>query len=270
MAGEKDEFKLHQQMSSYFLTSLSNAVAATDLMAAQLEKKPKEVSVPELSKYLGILRRSQFQMLRLAENLRELTGLAEGSLKLHRETVDLDKLCFELADSVQTLLPDARISYKGPGSPCVTLCDSERIEHLLLNLISNSLLHCEGEGGAVRIQLGRTEDTLQVVVSDNGSGIPREKMDTLFSDYLRGPRLSEAGRGAGIGLGVAEQIARAHGGSLIVTSEEGHGTKVVFSLPRVNTGELRSYREPGGSRMRGLMIGLSDVLEADKFRKPYL
>ena len=269
MAEDKDELKLHRQLGSYFLNSLNNAIAATDLMAAQLEKDPEEASVPELSKYLGILRRNQFQMLRLAENLRELTGLTQGSLKLHRETVDLDKLCCELADSVQALLPDARISYKGPGEPCVTLCDSERIERLLLNLISNSLLHCEA-GGAVRIQLGRTEDTLQVVVSDNGSGIPREKMDTLFSDYLRSTRMTETGRGAGIGLSVAEKIARAHGGSLVVTSEEGHGAKVVFSLPHISTGELRSYREPRGSRMRGLLIGLSDVLCADKFQKPYL
>ncbi len=269
MAGEKNDLKLHQQMSSYFLNSLTNAIAATDLIAAQLEKQPEEELSPDLSKYLSILRRNQFQMLRLAENLRELTGLTEGSLKLHRETVDLDRLCGDLADSVQALIPDMSVSYKGPGEPCVTLCDPERIERLLLNLISNSLNHC-GEDGAVRIQLGRTEDTLQVVVSDNGSGIPREKMDTLFSDYLRDPQLSEAGRGAGIGLAVAEQIARAHGGSLIVTSEEGHGAKVVFSLPRVNPGELRSFREPGCGRMRGLMIGLSDVLGADKFRKPYL
>ena len=189
--------------------------------------------------------------------------------QLHRETVDLDKLCGELAESVQAMLPDLQITYKGPAEPCITLCDSEQLERLILNLMSNSLLHCE-EGGGVRLQLGRTEDTLQIVVSDNGSGIPRENMDTLFSDYLRLPRLSEAGRGAGIGLSVAEKIAKAHGGTLVVTSEEGHGTKVVFSLPYVFTGQLRSYREPHGSRMRGLLIGLSDVLGSDKFQKPYL
>ena len=269
MSGEKDELKLHEQMSNYFLNSLNNAIAATDLMAAQLEKRPEDASVPDIAKYLSILRRSQFQMLRLAENLRVLTGLTDGSLKLHRETVDLDRLCAELAESVQAMLPDLRITYKGPAEPCITLCDSEQLERLLLNLLSNSLLHCE-EGGGIRIQLGRTEDTLQVVVSDNGSGIPRDKMDTLFSDYLRFPRLSEAGRGAGIGLSVAEKIAKAHGGSLVVTSEEGHGTKVVFSLPHAFTGQLRSYREPRGSRMRGLLIGLSDVLSSDKFQKPYL
>ena len=82
--------------------------------------------------------------------------------------------------------------------------------------------------------------------------------------------MTERGRGAGIGLSVAELIARAHGGFLVVTSEEGHGTKAVFSLPHVYTGELRSYREPRGSRMRGLLIGLSDALGSDKFQKPYL
>jgi signal transduction histidine kinase len=269
MAEEKNELKLHQQMSNYFLSSLSNAIAAADLMAAQLEKQPEEASGPEMTKYLCILRRSQFQMLRLAENLRELTGLMEGTIRLHRETVDLNKLCADLAESVQALLPDITVSYKGPAEPCVTFCDSERIERLLLNLISNSLLHCE-EGGGVRLQLGRTADTLQIVISDNGSGIPREKMETLFTDYLREPRLAEAGRGAGIGLSVAEQIARAHGGSLVITSEEGHGTKAVFSLPHAYVGQLRSYREPGVGRMRGLLIGLSDVLGAEKFQKPYL
>ena len=269
MSGEKDELKLHEQMSNYFLNSLNNAVAATDLMAAQLEKRPEDASVPEIARYLSILRRSQFQMMRLAENLRVLSGLTEGTLKLHRETVDLDRLCAELADSAQAMLPDLTISYKGPDEACITLCDSEQIERLLLNLLSNSLLHCE-DGGAVRLQLRRTEDTLQIVVSDNGSGIPREKMGTLFSDYLRYPQLSEAGRGAGIGLSVAEKIARAHGGSLVVTSEEGHGTKAVFSLPHAYAGDLHSYREPRPSRMRSLMIGLSDVLEAGKFQKPYL
>ena len=81
MAEEKRDLKLHQQMSSYFLNSLTNAIAATDLMAAQLEKQPEEARSPDLSKYLSILRRNQFQMLRLAENLRELTGLTEGTLK---------------------------------------------------------------------------------------------------------------------------------------------------------------------------------------------
>ena len=269
VADEKDELKLHRQMGSYFLNSLNNAIAATDLMAAQLENRPEDASLPDIAKYLSILRRSQFQMLRLAENLRVLTGLTEGTMKLHRETVDLDRLCAELADSVQAMLPDLTVSYKAPEESCITLCDSEQIERLLLNLLSNSLLHCE-EGGGVRLQLRRTADTLQIVVSDNGSGIPREKMDSLFSDYLRYPQLAEAGRGAGIGLSVAEKIARAHGGSLVVTSEKGHGAKVVFSLPYVSSDQLRSYREPRRSRIRGLLIGLSDVLSADKFQKPYL
>ncbi len=268
MAGEKDELRLHQQLNSYFLASLQNAVAAADLMAARLEKTP-QADGSDLEKYLRILRHSQFQMLRLGENLRELSGLTEGTVKLYRETVDLDKLCADLADSVQALLPDVAVSYKGPAEPCVTLCDSERIERLLLNLISNSLKHCEA-GQEVRIQLQRTEDTLQVVVSDNGSGIPREKMETLFSDYLRGPDLTETGRGAGIGLHVAELIARAHGGSLVITSEEGHGTKAVFSLPHAYAGGLRSYREPRTGRMRSLLIGLADVLPSEKFQKPYL
>ncbi len=269
MADGKEELKLYQQMGSYFLNSLTNAIAATDLMSAQLEKQAENPSAPNLVKYLSILRRNQFQMQRLAENLRELTGLRDGTIKLYRETVDLDRFCADLAESVQTLVPDITITYHGPKEPCITLCDPERIERLMLNLLSNSLLHCN-EGGGIRIQLGRTAETIQIVVSDNGNGIPREKMDTLFSDYMRAVRTGETGRGAGIGLSVAEQIARAHGGSLVITSEEGHGTKAVFSLPHVSATELRSYRSLQNNRMRSLLVGLSDVLDSDKFQKPYL
>jgi two-component system sensor histidine kinase VicK len=222
-----------------------------------------------MSRYLCILRRNQFQLLRLAENLRELTVLSDGTARLQQEAVDLDRLCGELAESVQALVPEITIDYRAPSVPCVTLCDAERIEHLLLNLLSNSLLHCL-PGQAVRILLQRSEDTIQVVVSDNGSGIPREKMGTLFSDYTRRPDFAETGRGSGFGLSVAEQIARAHGGSLVITSEEGHGTKAVFSIPRVSCGELRAPRETRGNRMLGLLIGLSDAVKADKFQKPYL
>ncbi len=268
MAGAKKDPKLYPQLSGYLMNTLQNAIAAADLMSAQLEKTPEDAS-GEMSRYLCILRRSQFQLLRLAENLRELTTLSDGTESLQKKAVDLDMLCRELAESVHVLVPDIVIDYRGPSGPCVTLCDARRIEHLLLNLLSNSMLHC-ASGQSIRILLQRSEDTLQVVVSDNGSGIPREKMRTLFSDYARRPDFAETGRGSGFGLSVAEQIARAHGGSLVITSEEGHGTKAVFSIPYVNSGELHAPREPRANRMQSLLVGLSDVVKAEKFQKPYL
>ena len=161
------------------------------------------------------------------------------------------------------------IIYRPPERDCITLCDPERVERLLLNLLSNSLLHCTKDS-TVRIRLQRTDEIIQIIVSDNGSGIPRENMDALFTDYLRAPELTEEKRGAGLGLSVAHLIAKAHGGTLVITTEEGHGTKAVFSLPHEAPSYFASPHPPRRGRMRTLLIGLSDVLDHTKFRPPFL
>ncbi len=263
-----DKSQLNSQISSYLLNTVSNAVSASDLLARHLDQLPP-VAQPAIAEYLSILRRSQFQLQRMAENLRELSELEGGTGKLRTETVDLAELCSALVDGIRTLLPDVSLRLEACAEPCITVCDPDRIERLLLNLLSNSLLHLPTDG-AIRILLQRTPDTIQVVVSDNGSGIPRERMDTLFSDFVQDGGLPEAGRGAGIGLAVASLIARAHGGSLVITSGEGRGTKAVFSIPCVSSGMLRSSPAPQYGRMRNLLAALSDVLPHDRFQPPFL
>lgn len=264
--------RLLQQISRFFQASLQSSLAAADLISERLKDRPAgEGEAPEkgVGDYLGILRHSQFQMLRMTENLRLLSLLEMGQMPRHTEVVDLAELCRDICDSVRTLLPSAELSFREPASPCFTACDAELVENLLLNLLSNSLLHC-GEGGAVRVSLERTQDTLQIVVSDNGSGISKEKLETVFEDYLRPLELSESGRGLGVGLSVAEKIARFHGGSLVLTSEEGHGTKAVFSLPYVPKTEVHAAAVRRTGRMRSLLIALSDVLDSGVFREPFI
>ena len=268
MAKERDLSGLNRRFSEYLLHTLASSIAASELLSSRLEKLALKEKDPDAIKYLAILRHSQFQSLRLAENLQELTE-EDGGTVLRRAAVDLNELCCRLADSIRVLLPDIEIVCRPSPEACITSCDEDRIERLILNLLSNSLLHTPS-GGSVLIRLQSTEETVQVVISDNGSGIPRERMDTLFSDYLRIGEFSEPHRGAGIGLAVADRIARAHGGSLVITSDEGHGTKAVFSLPRVSTLELHSYREPRYGRMRTLLIARSDVLDSDKYQPPFL
>ena len=264
--GEKSQ--LNTQISDYMLNTVSDAVSASDLLSRRLEQLAPEER-PVIAEYLSMLRRSQFQLQRMAENLREFSELENGTAILHRETVDLAALCSDLADGVHTLCPEADLRLESCPEPCITSCDPDRIERLLLNLLSNSLLHLPADG-AIRILLQRTQDTIQVVVSDNGSGIPRERMDTLFSDFVGDAELPEAGRGAGIGLMVASLIAKAHGGSLMITSGEGRGTKAVFSLPCVSESILRSSPSLRHGRMRTLLTQLSDVLGHDRFQPPYL
>lgn len=263
--------RLLMQVSGTLLNSLNSAIAASDLMARQLERQNDLENAESISNQLAMLRRSQFQILRVADNMKTLAALELNRCYLTKQTVDLWQLCADLADAVHVLVPDTEISVLPSSDSFLTFCDPDLIEKLLLNLIANSLRHC-GEAGAIRIQLARNDDTLQIIVADNGSGIPRETMQTLFSDYLRETDFSDAARGSGLGLSVAEAIAKAHGGSLIVTGEPEHGAKAVFSLPHAWAGELRGSRGiySSNSRMRKILEELSDVCDFHKFQSPFL
>lgn len=270
MESDRKTAQLLMQISNTLLNSLNGAIAASDMMAKQLERQPPE-NAESVSAYLAALRHNQFQVLRVAENMQTLAALQLDHACLKQETVDLWELCDDLADSIRTLVPDIPVTVLPSSDTFLTCCDPGLVEKLLLNLIANSLRHCSRDD-EVRIQLLRNDDTLQVIVIDNGSGIPRENMDTLFSDYLREVDLSDTARGAGLGLSVAEAIAKAHGGSLVITGEAGHGTKAVFSLPHAWAGYLRSsravYRSNG--HMRTLLTELSDVCDFHKFQSPFL
>ena len=263
--------RLLMQVSGTLLNSLNSAIAASDLMARQLDQRSEPENAESFPKQLAMLRRSQFQMLRIADNMKTLAALELNHSYLTKQTVDLWQLCADLADAVRVLVPDAEITVLPSSDTFLTFCDPDLIEKLLLNLIANSLRHCD-EGGAIRIQLARNDDTLQIIVADNGSGIPREALPTLFADYLRDPDFSDAARGSGLGLSVAEAIAKAHGGSLVITGEPEHGAKAVFSLPHAWAGELRGSRGvyAGNSHMRMILEALSDVCDFHKFQSPFL
>jgi signal transduction histidine kinase len=110
--------------------------------------------------------------------------------------------------------------------------DFDRLEQVLNNLLDNAFRHTPS-GGCVKVgcrdlQVG----TLQVTVSDTGPGIPVNDLPHLFERFYRGENSNGTARqGYGLGLAISREIVRAHGGEIWATSEQGHGTTFVFTLP---------------------------------------
>ena len=123
-------------------------------------------------------------------------------------------------------LPDAPV---GPAE----------LEQLLVNLVQNSL-DASDQGDMVRVEATALKDQLQFVVSDTGSGIPREILSRVFDPFFT---TKSVGHGTGLGLSVCLGIVRSVGGSIEVESAPGHGTRVAVSLPIGST-------EPAGVRVR--------------------
>lgn len=121
-----------------------------------------------------------------------------------------------------------------PGLPEIS-ADRERIEQVLINVLSNSVKYTP-DGGVITVKASqKDDDNIEIVISDNGMGIPKEDLDRIFERFYRveKSRTSETG-GTGLGLAIAREIVNAHNGEISLESELEHGTTVTITLPIVS------------------------------------
>jgi signal transduction histidine kinase len=114
------------------------------------------------------------------------------------------------------------------------IVDSDRMEQVLVNLLDNAIKFSR-PGGSVTVEVAEVVGPMiQVMVRDEGIGIPAEALPRIGERFYRADRArSRSEGGSGLGLAIARALVEAHGGSLHVDSEEGHGTVVVFTVPSV-------------------------------------
>jgi 2-iminoacetate synthase len=150
-----------------------------------------------------------------------LKSLAQHIQQNFQEEVDKRKVTFKVA------VPEDLPEIKG---------DQEMIEQMLENLVSNAIKYTS-EGGRVGMTFWPgTHETVRIVVSDNGIGIPKQDMANLFTEFYRASNVQEI-IGTGLGLAIVKEIVDKHGGQIEVESEEGFGTTFVVHLPILQRGE---------------------------------
>jgi signal transduction histidine kinase len=109
--------------------------------------------------------------------------------------------------------------------------DSERIVQICLNLLSNSL-KATAAGGEVTVECERRGDQIAIHVRDTGSGIPPERLESVFSPFTQlGRALNSPDTGVGLGLAISRELARGMGGDVTVVSEVGVGSTFTLTLP---------------------------------------
>lgn len=172
-------------------------------------------------------------MNRLVDDLLLLSRLDTHRLQLVREQVSLPELLQEIAYQTGKLIGDRGIRLEVGNSSGVIWADRTRMRQVLLILIDNALRFTPA-GGSIRLETVARRKTHQIIVSDNGSGIPPEQLGHLFERFYQVNPTGEAlTRSNGLGLSIAKGIIEAQGGEIHVESQVGTGTRVVLELPAV-------------------------------------
>jgi signal transduction histidine kinase len=170
-------------------------------------------------------------MQALVEDLRTLSLADAGELKLHKQSINPGELLAHVAETYQHQAEQQKVEIKVKAEPVLPKIqvDSERMEQVLGNLVSNALRYTL-EGGEVSLVAEQAEGSLIVSVQDNGTGIPPDILPHIFERSYRGD-LARSGNESGLGLAIVKSIVELHGGSVSATSQPGGGSCFNLTLP---------------------------------------
>lgn len=189
----------------------------------------------EYKESLGVCLDAAQQMRRLADSLLDLTRLDGGQETMEKEPVRLEELADGLLHMVQPLAEKRGLSVSSELKPAVVCGDPARLSQVVLNLLTNAI-HYNREGGSLALKTGVAGGEAWLSVRDTGIGIAPEALPRVFDRFYRADvsRGTSEGR-TGLGLAIAQAIARAHSGRLEVVSTFGEGSCFTLRLPAVET-----------------------------------
>jgi PAS domain S-box-containing protein len=168
------------------------------------------------------------RMATLIKDIIDLARFDSGQLRLEREPIFAFTFIDDALRHVRGALPTERVRvYADPDLPMI-LADPDRLERVLLNLVSNALKYSSPET-EVRVELRPADGGVEIAVSDRGPGISAEDLPRLFTRYGRGTAAVPGG--TGLGLFITRTLVEAHGGRVAVESRAGEGSTFRVWLP---------------------------------------
>ena len=221
--------KIHSQES---LLRMVAHELRTPLTAAGLALQSQKLGQISMSKFQDVLKRRLEEIEILSKDLLEV-GSTRWETLFNPQKVDLASISAEaiLELEKQWLNRKIKINTDIPTDLPSVFADQRRMMQVLLNLIENALKFSEDEGEIFITMLHRTNQWVEVIVRDNGPGIPQEEQQRIFVDRVRLPQTSQETTGFGIGLSVCRRIVEVHGGKIWVVSKPTEGACFYFTVP---------------------------------------
>ena len=187
--------------------------------------------------YLGIISAEAARLTRLVNNVLDFARMERGERKFDARPLDLAALVAETASTLRPHLEAAglRLELSLPKTPLSVSGDRDGLSQVLLNLVSNAEKYA-ASGAVVELDASLIGTMVVVSVSDRGPGVPSGLGERIFEKFFRADDALTSGvQGTGLGLTLARQIARAHGGDLAYSPREGGGSRFTLTLPALLT-----------------------------------
>ncbi|HLS07759.1 cell wall metabolism sensor histidine kinase WalK [Lentibacillus sp.] len=186
-------------------------------------------------KFLAVTQNETDRMIRMVNDLLQLSRMDNKSESLQQEQTDFVDFFNHVIDRFEMNVSEKIELHRDlPNEKLFVWLDKDKMIQVLDNIISNAIKYSP-EGGTIRFKATKQKGQLLITVSDQGPGIPYDKVDKVFDRFYRADKArSRKLGGTGLGLAIAKEIIEAHHGTIWAKSKEGKGTAILFTLPLVN------------------------------------
>lgn len=243
-------------------TPLSVIYSANQMMNMYLNKGSLIKDSDKVSTYNNIIKQNCFRLTRLINNITDLTKCRSGYLDFIISNVNIVEVVKNITRTVSEHFESKgiKIEFYTDIEVKTIACDTDKIERIMLNLISNSIKFSENEGIIV-VSIHDKGDAVEIKVSDNGIGIDSKHIDYIFERYYQADKsISRNVEGSGIGLPLVKEFVELHSGQITVESEVGKGSTFTVELPVKIAEDKVDYVHPSAvNKIDMIDIEFSDI-----------
>lgn len=212
--------------------------------------------------YLKIMKQNCLRMIRLINNLLDITKLDSGFIKINKKNGDIVSVIEDIVQSIAVYVESKGIKliFDTDIEEEIMGFDHDMMERILLNLLSNALKYSHPNGN-IYVNIIDKKSSIAIEVKDEGEGIPKDKLNVIFERFGQvNNTLSRKCEGTGIGLYLVKSFVEMHGGRISVSSEEGKGSQFLIELPVVLAdGEKPSDKALFNTKVGKIEIEFSDI-----------
>lgn len=232
---EHNEFmtEFFSNISHELKTPLNVIFSAIQVLNIYKDFNNNEDFLTNHDKYLKIMKQNCYRLMRLINNLLDMTRLDSGFLKLNLQNLNIVSVVEDITLSVAPYVESKGLSliFDTEDEEIIMSIDPDKIERIMLNLLSNALKFTES-GGHIFVNIISKDDYIIISVKDTGTGIPADKLNLIFDRFWQADKtLKRNHEGTGIGLSLVKSFVEMHLGSIKVKSSLGEGSEFIISLP---------------------------------------
>lgn len=262
---DKIKMEFFSNISHELRTPINVIFSALQMEEIKLNECLHENISKDCHKYGNIMKQNCYRLLRLVNNLIDITKIDTGYFNINEVNINIISLIEDITMSVADYIENKGLSlvFDTDVEEKIIACDPEKIERIILNLLSNAVKFTPS-GGHVMLTIEDAIENICIRVKDNGRGIPKEKLNSIFERFVQVDKsFARDHEGSGIGLSLVKALVELHGGTISAKSREGYGTEFIISIPckLVNEtyNEIAGCEELTKSSIEKINIEFSDI-----------